>query len=319
MDGGEGDVAALVHLVGIRAEGDLVQKVCQGGALVHAAEFIDGVDEFVDVRLFVDAFVRVVGIHAEDARAVDDLADELVRARLGAADDELFEERPERLHLLAAARGQGEGVYVEHGVVHGELVFGGVMFQHLDGLAADAALGHVDDAGDRLAVEGVVDHAQVGQKVFDLFAFIEAEAPEHLVRDAVLGKFLLVRAGEGVEPHEHGEVRKGVALRVHQVRNGAGDVERLVRLRFRLIILCLGARVVLRPQLLVFAAAVVADDGVGELQNIFGGTVVALQLIHLRPGEVFFKPQNIFDLGAAPAVDALVVVADGEEVAVHGG
>ena len=213
MDGGEGDVVALVHVVGVRAERDLVEEIGEGRALVHAAELVDGVDKLVDVRLFVDALVRIVGVHGEDAAVVDDVADELVGALLRALDDQLFEEGAEGAHLLLAARVEGELVHVQHGVVHGEVVFGGVLFEHLDGARADAALGHVDDAGDRLAVEGVVDDAQVGEQVLDLLALVEAEAAEHLVRDAVFGKFLLVRAGERVDAHEHGEVGKAVALR----------------------------------------------------------------------------------------------------------
>ena len=71
-------VAAVVHLVGIRAERDLVEEITEGRTLVHAAEFVDGIDKFVDIRFFVDALVRVVGVHAQYAAVVDDVAHDLV-------------------------------------------------------------------------------------------------------------------------------------------------------------------------------------------------------------------------------------------------
>lgn len=111
---------------------------------------------------------------------------------------------------------------------------------------------------------GVVDDAQIREQILDFLALVELEAAEHLVRHAVLGKFLLVCAGERVDAHEDGEVGKAVPL-AHEVADGARDPKRLVVLRFRLVVLRLAPLAVLRPQHLVLAAAVVADDGIGEL------------------------------------------------------
>ena len=319
MDGGEGDVVGCVHVVGIRAQRDLIEEVCKGRPLVHAAELVYGVDELVDVRLFIDGFVGIVGIHGEDAGIVDDVAHQLVGAHLRALDDQLFEEGAEGAHLLFAARVEGEFVYVQHGVVDGEFFPAGVLFERFHRLCADAALGHVDDAGDRLAVEGVVDDAQVGEQVFDLLAFVEAEAAEHLVRHVVFGKLLLVGAGERVDAHEHREVGEGIAL-PHQIADAAGDVQRLVLFLFRPIVVQRHFPfLVFRPKLLVAPAAVVADDGVGKLEDILCGAVIALELVDLCAGEILFEAEDVFQLCPAPAVDALVVVADGKHVAVHRG
>ena len=111
MDGGNGDVVRVVHLVGIRAERDLVEEIAERRTLVHAAKFVDGIDKFVDIRFFVDALVRVVGVHAQYAAVVDDVAHDLVGARLHSLQHEAFEECAERLHLLLAAR-------VERQIVH---------------------------------------------------------------------------------------------------------------------------------------------------------------------------------------------------------
>ena len=96
MDGGERHVFGLIHLVGVRTQSHLVQKVGKERVLVEFAEFVDGVDEFVDVRLFVDALVRIVGIHGKDAAVVDDVADEFVGAFVRALDDEVFQKIAER-------------------------------------------------------------------------------------------------------------------------------------------------------------------------------------------------------------------------------
>ncbi len=44
------------------------------------------------------------------------------------------------------------------------------------------------------------------------------------------------------------------------------------------------------------------------------GAVVALQPDHLRAGEIALEPQDVVHLGAAPAIDRLIVVADAADV-----
>ncbi len=50
-----------------------------------------------------------------------------------------------------------------------------------------------------------------------------------------------------------------------------------------------------------------------------GRAVVALQPDHLRTGEILVEAQDVVDLGAAPAVDRLVVIADAADVLRPGG
>jgi hypothetical protein len=45
-----------------------------------------------------------------------------------------------------------------------------------------------------------------------------------------------------------------------------------------------------------------------------GGAVVALQPDHLGAGKVLLEAQDVVDLGAAPAIDRLVVVADAADI-----
>ncbi|MNC08135.1 hypothetical protein D3C75_557090 [compost metagenome] len=63
------------------------------------------------------------------------------------------------------------------------------------------------------------------------------------------------------------------------------------------------------PQFLAQAPAVVGDQRVGRLEDAAGGAVVLLQADHLGVGEVGSVLVNVLDLGTAPAVDRLVVIA----------
>ena len=87
---------------------------------------------------------------------------------------------------------------------------------------ANAPLGHVDDAPQPNFIGGIVDDAQVGNHVPDLFAVEEAGAADDAVGDALLGEHALQGLGLGVHPVEHGEVRELPALG-HPVQNGLGD------------------------------------------------------------------------------------------------
>ena len=73
---------------------------------------------------------------------------------------------------------------------------------------------------------------------------------------------------------------------------------------------------VLRPEGLALSAGVVADNGVRRVQNVLRGAVVLLKADRPRPVILLLEVQDILDIRAAEAVDALVVVADDADVAV---
>ncbi|CAM3267437.1 hypothetical protein SPAN111604_13995 [Sphingomonas antarctica] len=53
-----------------------------------------------------------------------------------------------------------------------------------EGLVSEAALGLIDDAFEGEVVGRLVDQAEVGQRVADFGAFVEAEAPDDAIRHA---------------------------------------------------------------------------------------------------------------------------------------
>ncbi len=76
------------------------------------------------------------------------------------------------------------------------------------------------------------------------------------------------------------------------------------------------ALVQLGPQRLAQPPLVGVDHAGGGGQDMRGRAIVLLQPHHLGAGKILFEPQDVADLGAAPAIDRLVVVADAADVLV---
>ena len=57
------------------------------------------------------------------------------------------------------------------------------------------------------------------------------------------------------------------------------------------------------------------DDGVGRVEDGLGGAVILLELDDFDLGEMLFHVEQVGDFRAAPAVNALVIVADDAQVA----
>ena len=189
--------------------------------------------------------------------------------------------------------------------------------QGLHRLCADAALGEVDDPRRRFAVEGIVDEAKIGKHILDFLTLEELEATKYFIRNPVPRELLFEGTGEGVESHQHGKIRIAIAL-TKEPRDGVRDIARLAALLVRLKHFRGRTLVVFRPEGLILSPAVVVNDEVGKFQNIFGGAVVAFQLEHVRALEILFEMQDILNLRTTPPVDGLVVVADHEQIPVHG-
>ncbi len=73
----------------------------------------------------------------------------------------------------------------------------------------------------------------------------------------------------------------------------------------------------LGPQGLGVALAVLRDHRVGRVEDDAGRAVVLLELDHRRVGVIAVEAEEVFRLGAAPAVDRLVVIPDDAQVAAH--
>ena len=74
------------------------------------------------------------------------------------------------------------------------------------------------------------------------------------------------------------------------------------------------AVVVLGAQRLAEPALVMRDQMRGGGEDVAGGAVIALEADDLGAGKIVLEAQDVVDLGAAPAIDRLVVVADAADV-----
>ena len=176
-----------------------------------------------------------------------------------------------------------------------------------------AALGNVDDALEGEVVVGLDDDPQVGDGVADLLALVEAGAADDPVGDADGDQALFELAGleAGADQHRHPAQRVVVAA---QRLDLLADDPRLVlavpdAAHLHLLAFALGG-----PQRLAEPAAVVGDQAGGGGEDMRGRAVVALQADDPGAGEVALEAQDVADLGAAPRVDRLVVVADAAQV-----
>ena len=61
------------------------------------------------------------------------------------------------------------------------------------------------------------------------------------------------------------------------------------------------------------------DDGVGGAEDVAGRPEVLLEEEHRSLGKIACEPADVTDFGAAPAIDALVVVTDHKDLIVLGG
>ena len=92
----------------------------------------------------------------------------------------------------------------------------------------------------------------------------------------------------------------GNPLRFFVVAHGLEDAQRF-------------ARAALGPQVFAEPVAVVFDDGVGGVEYVAARAVVLFQPDQAGIGEFALKVVHVADIGAAKAVDGLIVVADAEK------
>ena len=87
-----------------------------------------------------------------------------------------------------------------------------VVVQHLHGGVAEAALGHVDDALEGEVVGRLRDHAQIGERVADFRALVEARAADHAIGQAELDEAVFEFAHLERGAHQDGDLVERVVL-----------------------------------------------------------------------------------------------------------
>ena len=178
---------------------------------------------------------------------------------------------------------------------------------------AEPALGHVDDALEGEIIGGRGDDTQIGQRIADFRPLIEARAANDAVvqpqRDKTVLKFAHLERGA----HENGDLRETVALalqRLDLLADGARFLLAVPGARDGDLL----AKLVLGEQRLAETTGIMGDEMRRRAKDVAGGAVIALQPDHRGAGKIALEAQDVVDLGAAPAIDRLVVIADAADI-----
>ena len=175
----------------------------------------------------------------------------------------------------------------------------------------------VRDPQQRDGVVRVVEDGEVGDRVLDLGALVEARAADHLVGDLLAHEHVLEHAALRVRPVEDGDLGGRPAV-FDEPRDLGRDEPRLGVLVLDLDDLHRLALAEVGEQALRLAVAVVLDHRVRGAEDRVRRAVVLLERDRPGAGEVALEVEDVVDVRAAEAVDRLVGVADREHVPVLG-
>ena len=185
-----------------------------------------------------------------------------------------------------------------------------------DGRLAEAALGHIDDALEGEVVGLLRDHAEIGHGIADFGTLVKARAADDAVVEAKRDEpvFELAHLERGADQDGH-VVQPVLLLALHcsisspTARASSSESQAAWTMTFSWS----GSSFSVNS---VFAepAFIVGNQVGGGTEDMLGRAIVALQLDDGSAGEVLFEAQDVVHLGAAPAVDRLVVIADTADV-----
>ena len=302
-------VVLVVPEIHVGQERHLGEKPLHRGILGAPQIGFRARDQLVHV---LDSLRRLGGILLEEIFPVPDLRDQLGqegRRGEGRERPERDEEARQFLELPRAGPGhRGAQLGMLEGFRHRESPRFGEALEPVQRRASDPARRHVQDAVPRHGVPGLDQSARVGHDVLDLAELVRnSRAPERVLHRARL------RVG-AVQDHEVPVVEVLGPARLEEERDHA--------LSFGLLILGqvhaepLPDRV-LGPELLLLARGVVLHDSVRGAENRLRGPVVLRQAQHRRLGKGLLEGEDVPHVGAAPAVDGLVVVPHHGEVPVR--
>jgi len=231
---------------------------------------------------------------------------------------QFFHETPELAERRRRALSQRTRVeQIHQRIPQAQFPLPGVLFDLLHGGAPDAARRHVDHTQQAHIVPAAGHQFQVGQRVLHFRALVETETANHQVLAAPAPQRLLDLPALRIGAIKHGEALLG---RLHEdFIDGVGDE---VGFTFGVRRLEQPDGVPLSrlgPQCLPLALYVVSHYGPGGVQHVLRRAIVLLQADHCGPREVMLEIQDVVNVGAAPTVDGLVLVAHHAEVLVAAG
>jgi hypothetical protein len=172
----------------------------------------------------------------------------------------------------------------------------------------DAAARRCDRAAERLRVGRVLHQGQVGERVTNLGALVQAERAEHAVRNPGVRERALQGLGRVPGPREREDLARRRA-RGQRVGDLAGDPVRLLVLVDEHRDPDLAAGAAHRDQCLGRPVLVVADASDRRLEDLRAWAEVAPQHDPRVIGMPLGEAEDVAGVGVPPAVDQLVIVA----------
>ena len=157
MDRRKRYVVSVVHIVGVGSKRHLIEIISQARALVQTAKFVHRIDKFFDICALVDAFVRIVGIRFAHFRIHHYFFHELVHGHSLTFQNPALYHLAEIFKLLFGCARKAEQIQIKQGVIDGRFVFKCVILQRFHRFRTDPALGEIDNARRRFAIERVID------------------------------------------------------------------------------------------------------------------------------------------------------------------
>ena len=301
-------LAGLLH---VHHQRDVLEETFHGLELVHGAhEFLQVLQPGGCLRVLVLlVHFRIAGLVQNDLRhlGVGQGVD------LGAPAGEGGQQVRERLPCLVGQFFRLDDV--QRGAVQRGAGGPGNGVNLLDRVVANAALRGVDDALEGEIVVWRHGDLEIGQRIADFGALIEARAADHAVRQAERDEAVLESAHLERGAHENGHFLKrgaGALGLLDVLADGAGFLVAVPVAAHPHFL----AGVLVGPQCLAKAAFIVGDQAGGRAEDVGRGAVVRLQPYDARAGEVLLEAQDVVDLRPAPAIDRLVVVANAADIAV---
>ena len=177
---------------------------------------------------------------------------------------------------------------------------------------SDSALRYIDDSFEGDIVLWVHHNLHIGEEILNFSSLIEVHSTHNLIRNVPCNALLLEKTGLGVRTVEDCEVFIEAVFASDMADNFSCFFLRgLIFLKEDFLSLCF-----FRPEFFCLSARIFLNDRVCKMQNRRGGTIILLQLDRVAARKFRFEGQNIFEICASKAVNALIIISHHTDISV---
>ncbi len=162
---------------------------------------------------------------------------------------------------------------VFNGLHQRKTVCGRPFAQAVDRRLPDSSFRRIDHADQTYIVPRIYNDFQIGRDILDLFAVIEFQPADQLIRDALAPELILKRTRLRIGPVQNGNVPQMHALATTQVNPADHPLRFFVGCRTQMIPHRFASGIV-GPENLVFSFHIVIDHAIGQVQDILCRAVI---------------------------------------------